>query len=864
MRVGFQIATVAAAVAMIMGMGHARADEPAREPARVPQPSHEPRKLEIAAQPLDDALNEFARQSGLQIFLLASNDTKRLRSAPVAGVYEPRAALARMLSNTGLRYEEIDSRSIAVVDPSSGKPAPAPPSEEKTSSAQESRRPLILAQAESTRAAGERRRTNFTTASTSSEGGASESRVEEVIVSAQKRGDERLQEVPVPVAVVDGAKLTENGQVLLKDFYSSVPGLNMAPNYNSQQNLAIRGITTGGLTAATVGIMVDEVPFQGYRVFDFDPGDLARIEVLRGPQGTLYGANSMGGLLKYVTREPSTDAFSARFSAGTSSVENGDSLGYNVRASANVPLGETLAVLASAYTRQDPGYIDNPVYGLDGVNEARSTGANVTALWRPSRDLSLKLSALYQRFTADGLNEVVLQPSLGNLQQNYLPRSGVSERTDKAFSAVLTAKLAGMQLTSVTGYNVDQNVNSLDWSFAMGARTQAQYGVSGILFVGHPDTSKFAQEVRLAGTLGSKVDWLTGVFYTKERVDRFSTGDAVDPATGAMVGQYYYTRNPTEAEEYAAFANVTYHFTDRFDVQVGGRGSHYLLTNDAAITTGPYVPAVLNTISPYRVAAQESKDRVFTYLVTPRFRFTPDLMAYARIASGFRPGVPNPVVPSFPSQSESDSTNNYEIGLKADFFDRTLSLDASLYYIDWQDMQVTVIDPGTRIVYTSNGGGAKSEGVELSLTSRPLTGLTIAAWASYTNAVLTQNFPAGSQTYGVKDGRLPFTPRVSGNLSLDQEFPLSGELSGFVGGTVSYVGERFGQFTNSPARQALPSYTRADLRAGVRANSWSASLYVNNLTDERGLLQGGVGYFYPLARIYITPRTIGLNVSKTY
>src|ERR1700728_291985 len=201
-----------------------------------------------------------------------------------------------------------------------------------------------------------------------------ETSLDEIIVSAQKR-DERLQDVPIPVSVIGAAALVQSNQVKITDYYTEVPGLSVAPGPTSTNTLSIRGISTGAnasgppAPAPTVGIVIDDIPFGGTGggdplVPDFDPGDLARIEVLRGPQGTLYGASSLGGLIKFVTVDPSTDAVCGRLEAGANGVHNGAEPGYTFRGSVNIPLSSDLAIRASAFTRQDPGYIHDPVVGV--------------------------------------------------------------------------------------------------------------------------------------------------------------------------------------------------------------------------------------------------------------------------------------------------------------------------------------------------------------------------------------------------------------------------------------------------------------------------------------------------------------------
>ena len=245
-------------------------------------------------------------------------------------------------------------------------------------------------------------------------------------------------------------------------------------------------------------------------------------------------------------------------------------------------------------------------------------------------------------------------------------------------------------------------------------------------------------------------------------------------------------------------------------------------------------------------------------------------MVYARLASGYRPGGPNYNVPGIPLQYKADTTQNYEIGVKGAVLDHTLSIDASLYYINWKDIQLYLTDPAAGgSTYYGNGGRAKSQGVELSVESRPVTDLTIGAWVTFTDAQLTQAFPAVSTATGHAGDSLPYSARFSGNLSVQRNFPLTAQVNGFVGGTVCYVGSRDGVFgstyaANPQQRQMFPGYAKSDLRAGAKYDGWTLNLFANNVADRRALLAGGVGTNIPYAFQYIQPRTVGLSVTKTF
>jgi outer membrane receptor protein involved in Fe transport len=608
---------------------------------------------------------------------------------------------------------------------------------------------------------------------------------------------------------------------------------------------------------------------------EFDPSTLQHIEVLRGPQGTLYGASSLGGLIKYVTVDPSTEGVRGSLTAGGSSVHNGAQLGYDVSGSINAPLSDTIAVLASGFTRQDPGYIDNPVLGIRGINESHTSGGRLSALWQPSDSLTLKISALYQDTKTDGSN--LVEPALGDLQQNDIPGTGTYHQTFQLYSAVLTARWGATTLTSVTGYSINKLNTLVDYDAGLGfldGLTEENLGIpngtTGAILQETNQTDKFSEELRLTTPIGSKVDWLFGVFYTHERSPFIQTILAGDPTTGEILGNWGSFDWVVTYAEYAAFTNFTFKLTDRFDVQVGARGSHIEQTYKQT-DSGPIVPITEGVPSPNVYPEEVTHDNPVTYLVTPRFRLSPDFMVYARLASGYRPGGPNPTASAFglPLSYKPDKTSNYEIGVKGDTLSHKLTFDASLYYIDWKDIQLSYVDPSNGFGFSANGSRAKSQGLELSSQFTPGAGLTLAAWVAWNEAVLTEPFPPGSSVYGVSGDRLPFSPHFSGNLSVDEEFPLGAAVTGFVGGSVSYVGDRVGNFTSPPPavppRQDYPAYTKVDLRLGARFGPWTANLYANNVTDERGIIYGGLGTVpNPEAFTYIQPRTFGLTATYKF
>lgn len=852
--------TVATAIALVLLATQAGGTQPAVSGQTV-QPVGKI-AFAIASQPLEDALNKFAEQTGYQV-LFQSSVVQDQIAPRIDGTFTPDAALRSLLSNSGLQYKFINSRTVTI---SSVAGITTSMNDEGVPSERDGL--LRLASADG----GESEPLTPASSGVAAGNAASSKQddvvpgLEEIIVTAQKRS-ERLQDVPVPVTTLAADTLINNNQPRLQDYYTRIPGLSLTPDgiYGAPR-LTIRGITTGGFTNPTVGVTIDDVPFGstaagpgGYQAPDIDPSELTRIEVLRGPQGTLYGASSIGGLLKFVTADPSTDRLNGRVQASLSDVHNGDEAGYGVRGSVNVPLSDTWAIRASGFTRRDPGYIDDPVLGDRAVNSAKASGGRLSALWKPTDDFSLKLSALLQDSQRDASPESHALPGLGTLEHAALIDSGWFKKKVESYQAVATARLGRAELTSLTGYSSNTFSSSWDITYLYAPFTQLLFGVPGTPDIAHIKTDKFSQELRVALAVGERIYWIVGGFYTHEKSKNIVDILAVDPADGAVAGSLLHNDIPSRFEEAAAFTNVTVRMTDRFDVQVGARASGNK-QRYSAHSVGPIVPGG-ETLAP----EPDSKDHAFTYLLTPRLKLSPQVMAYLRLASGYRVGGINAgSVAGFPPEYDADRTQNYELGVKGDLLGGAFSIDASVYYVDWKDMQILLLDQASASGYYTNGSRAKSQGIELSIGARPVRGLSIAAWAAWNDAKLTKDFPDDAQAYGVDGDRLPNSPRFSGNLSLEGEIPLGGTMTAFMGGTLAYIGNRKEVFTGSPQRETLPSYVQTDIHAGVRRDAWTANLFVNNLADRRGVLTGGFGTLNPNAFTYIQPRTLGLSVSWAF
>jgi len=716
--------------------------------------------------------------------------------------------------------------------------------------------------------------------------------LEEVIVTAQKR-EERQQDVPIAMTVLDPTELARNGQNRLIDYFASVPGLSVQSNGSvaGTQYLTIRGLSTGLNQNATVATVIDDVPtgsgsqivFGNVTSPDIDPSDLARIEVLKGPQGTLYGADSLGGLIKYVTVDPSTEALSGRVEASGVGIPVGG-LGYAVRGAMNIPASDTVAIRVSGFTRRDPGFTENLTSGQTNVNSADVYGGHIAVLWRPSEDVSLKVSGLIQQTDGNGASyfnaqigaDGSVQPTLGYLKYTGQAFADPYTTQEQLYSATLKAKVGEAELVSVTGYSDNKLHAWFDLGTLFGFLTPP--GNSGWALTGDEqiwETKTFSQELRLSSTIGHWLDWLVGGFYTHQNSPNSQQNIfAADPATGA-IGNLLLNgiHGPFTLSESAIFSALTFHITSRFDLQVGGRQSWNKQAYDSA-SLGVGVPDLYGVPSPFVEPSLHATGDAFTYLVTPQFKVSQDLMIYARAASGYRIGGPNLNygLPGVPQDYKPDRTTNYELGIKGAVLEHRLNFDVAAYYIDWRDFQISSTTPGG-MFYEANAGTAKSKGVEFSVQATPTRGLTITGQASYNNAVLTEDLPPGvvaQGAYGPSGTQLPYSIRWSGGVTANQDFPIANEWKGFIGGALTYVGLRYGEFALSPTtpRPQYPEYATLNLRAGARSESWLFNLYVNNVADKRGIAGaqqtfavGVTGGYYGTI---IQPRTVGLSVSKTF
>jgi len=656
----------------------------------------------------------------------------------------------------------------------------------------------------------------------------SSSTIETVVVTAEKRSEE-AKNVPMSITVVGQDELNTLNIRSFEDLVGQVPGLSVTEGDPSHPTLTLRGINAGG-DGSTVGTYIDETPYGSSNALangtdtapNLDTYDMQRIEVLRGPQGTLYGAGAEGGLLKFVTNAPDTNGFDDSFELGATTMANGG-LGNSLRAMVNVALTDDLAVRVVGFDVRTPGYINDPALGLQHINDSTSFGGRASLLYKPTDKISIRLNVLQQQLDSgnDAVEDVVVNngkitPLFGEYNQNRttLQPSGVRYFL---YNGTINWDLDFATLTSATSYT-----QLHDYSFA------DDTGVLGLDVQGFLNQGKFIQELRLASDPGEgPLDWLVGFYYANEH-----DGLHQDVVTAFKTPPSFESLNlQSTYVETTGFANATYHVFSNFEV---GAGLRYATDSQNSVESvgfpTPYAP----------VAGGTSQHSILTWSADARYHFDEQTMLYARVATGWRPGGPNDLPPGAPAgvprTYTPDSLTDYEVGAKSDIPALNLSFDAGIYYIDWRDIQLLELVQNFNI--NGNGGTASSKGAEANVTWQPIERLVLNLNGAYTDAQLTSNAPAVG---GVSGNGLPYAPRVSGTLNGDYEFAPIDEFTPYAGVSLHYIGIRGDGFNSNPftgqtiPELTLPGYSTFDVRVGVSWDKWSVELYGKNLNDAKGI-----------------------------
>jgi iron complex outermembrane recepter protein len=746
---------------------------------------------------------------------------------------------------------------------------------------------------------------------------ADDTAVQEVVVTAQ-RFVSTVQNTPISVSAVTGDQLDAAGITSIEDLAHDIPGLSMRSAGPGQTEYEARGLASSGGSAPTVGFYLDDIPLTppatsqtGKVVIDPNLYDIDRIELLRGPQGTLYGSGSMGGTVRVITNLPQLDSFQGSVQGTVSDTQGGSGNGGG-SFMLNVPIGDTLAVRVVGTDTYRSGWIDRvvlnpfpedvpfsalPAYGrgnvlaapvedvVHDVNTESIASVRGSILFQPDADFSIVARVLYQHMSMGGYDEFDDPPGAGApYLATYVPFNIREPIEDWVHVYDLTAtwNLGFADFTSTSGYfqrheaQTQDASESISWFAGVYPDFPAPYSEIDI-------TRQFSEELRLASKGDGRLRWVAGAFYSDDSSDWDEYGAsngaaflALQPDGIIYWGDLYY-----RVRQYALFADGSYKLTDHWKFDTGVRWYRYdtVSTNTA---TGFFAPP------PAPLQEFSISDHGFN----PRFdlSYAPnaDLTTYLSASKGFRPG--GPAGPNYPAECgggqtppyNPDSVWDYELGEKARTFGGWLSVNADVYYIKWSGVQETVALP-CGYTFEANAGDARTYGPELEINAKLSTEWSITASGSYTDAkinhpspefvaaVLTNPAPGGipncPSTSNCSSIPILNVPKDAASLTLIYSRKVFGDyqLTGRLADT--YVGPAYDQ----AYAFALPlaSYNLVNARLGLGSDRWTAALFVDNLTNKIAELTTNNTQFQfnipQLVRISTNqPRTFGTEVNYRF
>lgn len=701
-----------------------------------------------------------------------------------------------------------------------------------------------------------------------------ENALEEVLVTASRR-EEAVKDVALSVTVLETDKFIDAGLSSLTDILPYVPGVSVvdtgAPFSNSVYMRGINAFLSAGVVS-----YIDEIPFGSATVYsnptplDGTLLDLGTLDVMKGPQGTLYGASAMGGLLKFNTREASLEDWTGSVAADLSSTEGGG-LNQMYRANANGPIvTDTLGVSFTAFWKDKSGYIDNVTVPKSGWDDYEYYGGSGSLRWQATDKLEVTFQALYQKSTQDGLatiqanhaqdallpGKAEAEPWYGEYQTGE-SQINPSEYEAEVYGLTIDYDLGFGTLTSVTSSQEMSFVQSVDvtvpFAFFADLFFPENAPHSSATLVGDLGFEKFTQELRLTSESNQRFEWIVGGFYSDEK------GHNSQDLVIAPPEPLYYATFPSNYKELSLFANGTWYFTPDFDASFGVRYADYS-SDVELVTIGPLVAPLPKT---------DIDDDVTNFLFNLRYRVNDNVSMYARAASGYRPGGANFVLidpgtglPLTDPLFEPDSLWSYETGIKGISADGRVSYDVAVFYIDWEDYIISVTRGGLNVA--GNADQAISRGAEASVSFAVTEALTLTGALSYTNAELGADEP---DLGGAEGDQLPNSPEWQGVFDVDYRFTLASRPS-YVGGAWRYKGDMpvgFPGYTDvsgtyyppSAPRLVIGNYSLIDLRAGMNFGAFDVSLYVTNLLDEWSYANFAPSFVSPSLGTPTRPRTFG-------
>lgn len=748
--------------------------------------------------------------------------------------------------------------------------------------------------------------------------------LEEVIVTATRRSVS-LSKVPLSISAIGQEAIEQFGYTDMESYYRSIPSVSLLDGGAQKKQMIIRGVTVQATTEAkaATGVYLDETLVSGnFSNLDFRIFDMEQVEVLRGPQGTLFGGGSIAGSLRYITNKANPNEFEANIAIDTHQTRDADT-SYSVDAMVNLPLIEdTLGLRLVGFYSDNPGIYNNSQFNLDDQGAYDQKGGRVSLRWTPSDTFALTAAYAKDDSDQDGWSKASGADWKRLDQTNLMPERLSADA--EVLSLTAEWDLGWASITSVTSDLTIESVLTQDFSFFGFDEFWAplRFGTQGFF-----EDSSFTQEVRVVSDPSAfeNLEWIAGIYYadrenTEDFQDCFSVDDdgfdsiavnnenagtrfvnavpdqdLVNPfpanhqdlfasgrtfgpqptvAEGAFPNCLYREHEVLPYDELAVYGELSYHFTEKLTATLGYRRTEESNagTLDAQIAdAGP----VFNDIE--RTPKFEEDHDNFMFNVAMDVSETTTL--YARAAEGFRvasgsaganfsPSCQGEVLDQLgfiPGGVESDSLWAYEAGFKLRSPDGRLTFNSGIFRNDWTDIQVEVIvDAGTDgcslfVALNQNAGEATGNGVEFDMAWLVTDQLELSFSGSYIDFTLDEDVPFLSALDG---DRLPSHPDLSLYGAAVYNFPLTDGLTGFVRGEISYTGEILGNFVANPAvkRPEAGDYSLTNMRAGVSGEKWEVALYANNVFDKDAINFQFVDFTGRTESLVVRPLTVGLSI----
>lgn len=806
--------------------------------------------IRVPSQSLEQSLKQVAAQSRTNI-LFTPDAVAGLRGRSVDGVMTAEGAVRKLVAGTALEVVSDGNGGLIVRRRGAAKRTPAMTGGSRFAPA--SAVPAASAEAEP------------------SDG-------DVIIVTANKR-EEDVRKVAGSVTAVTGKQLDEQGAQSYADYLTKLPGVQFNAAIPGYSSISIRGVsstTSIDVGQGTTGIYINEVPltepFNSAGIPDVDTFDVDRVEVLRGPQGTLFGSATLGGAINYVAARARLDRVEGRVEAGASITDSSDDLSWSGKAMINLPIvTDKLAVRAVGTFRRSAGYLDNIGVSKKDSNAMDSYGGRVSVEWQPVEGVDISALSLYFKGKYD--DAFVALPGLGDLKRNTVMLEPFRS-TAEVHSLRGDFDLGFATLTVNGAHMVKKTRNVTD--FTLNFRGLFGNIPTQIPLIAERRANGDLIEARLTSESGGDFEWLVGASHNNIKIalpsysefdgaaalvetlyaGRFGAGVGALAAPGGRFTDYNLRVNGTEK---ALFGEATWRFAPALKLAAGGRYFDTKVKNQSRQT------GLLNLLStggqlvsaPAPVTQQADG---FNPKVSLTFEPNDDLLVYGLVSKGFRFGGPNaiPTNPLFPSPADfgSDKLVNYELGLRASSPDKNFLLDATVYYIDWKDIQLLIVR-GDNLAYADNVGRARNIGADVALTWRPSRAITLNSTLGYLDAELRDNVraggvnvPAGARLPGASRWRVSNSVTWRGASDLEPMAILShryvSEAPSNLAGTLTQGG-----------------YSIFDLRGSVRYHGARVEAFVENIGNKRGVTVQETGRA-GLREYYVRPRTAGVRLTYDF